>query len=88
MSDAQQGLAPDCLQRALRSRFRQQVKPGVGEQGPKGKRTMTSEVTALLGPGDRAPNLVLPAVNQDGTISFEDYWLKGWLLLGLFRGVF
>ncbi len=49
---------------------------------------MTSEVTALLGPGDRAPNLVLPAVNQDGTISFEDYWLKGWLLLGLFRGVF
>jgi phage baseplate assembly protein W len=30
MSDAQQGLAPDCLQRALRSRFRQQVKPGVG----------------------------------------------------------
>jgi len=29
MSDAQQGLAPDCLQRALRSRFRQQVKPGV-----------------------------------------------------------
>ena len=29
MSEAQQGLAPDCLQRALRSRFRQQVKPGV-----------------------------------------------------------
>ena len=29
MSDALQGLAPDCLQRALRSRFRQQVKPGV-----------------------------------------------------------
>ena len=29
MSDAQQGLAPDCLQRALRSRFRQQVKAGV-----------------------------------------------------------
>jgi hypothetical protein len=27
--DAQQGLAPDCLQRPLRSRFRQQVKPGV-----------------------------------------------------------
>jgi hypothetical protein len=30
MSDAQQGLAPDCLQRVLRSRFRQQVKFGVG----------------------------------------------------------
>ena len=29
MSDAQQGLAPDCLQRVLRSRFRQQVKPSV-----------------------------------------------------------
>ncbi|MGH9242708.1 MAG: hypothetical protein ACRD3G_32055, partial [Vicinamibacterales bacterium] len=64
------------------------VNVSVSEQGPKGKQTMTSEVTALLGPGDRAPNLVLPAVNQDGTISFEDYWLKGWLLLGLFRGVF
>jgi hypothetical protein len=47
---------------------------------------MTSEVTALLRPGGRAPNVVLPAVNQDGTISFEDYWSKGWLLLGLFRG--
>ena len=34
MSDAQQGLAPDCLQRALRSRFRQQVKPGVRRTGP------------------------------------------------------
>ena len=32
MSDAQQGLAPDCLQRALRSRFRQQVKPGVRDK--------------------------------------------------------
>jgi len=53
-----------------------------------GERTMTSEVTALLRPGDRAPNVVLPAVNQDGTISFEDYWSRGWLLLGLFRGVF
>jgi len=29
MSDAQQRLAPDCLQRVLRARFRQQVKPGV-----------------------------------------------------------
>ena len=67
---------------------RPRLMPRVSEQGPKGKQTMTSEVTALLGPGDRAPNLVLPAVNQDGTISFEDYWLKGWLLLGLFRGVF
>jgi hypothetical protein len=47
---------------------------------------MTSEVTALLRPGGRAPNVVLPAVNQDGTISFEDYWSRGWLLLGLFRG--
>ena len=35
MSDAQQGLAPDCLQRALRSRFRQQVKPGVGPTRPR-----------------------------------------------------
>ena len=49
---------------------------------------MASEVTVLLRPGDRAPNVVLPAVNQDGTISFEDYWSRGWLLLGLFRGVF
>jgi hypothetical protein len=49
---------------------------------------MTSEVTAPLRLGDRAPNVVLPAVNQDGTISFEDYWSRGWLLLGLFRGIF
>jgi len=40
MSDAQQGLAPDCLQRALRFRFRQQVKPGV-------RRTTHSEIRAL-----------------------------------------
>jgi len=53
-----------------------------------GGRPMASEVIALLRPGDRAPNVVLPAVNQDGMISFEDYWSRGWLLLGLFRGVF
>lgn len=49
---------------------------------------MTSGPTALLGPGDRAPSLSLPAINQDGMISFEDYWRRGPVLLGLFRGVF
>src|SRR5215470_2311744 len=33
MSDAQQRLGPDCLQRVLRARFRQQVKPGVRLSG-------------------------------------------------------
>ncbi|HEY7117874.1 MAG TPA: hypothetical protein VH475_14900 [Tepidisphaeraceae bacterium] len=49
---------------------------------------MASEAIPLLNPGDRAPNFKLPAVNQEGMIAFEDYWTKGWLLLGLFRGVF
>ena len=49
---------------------------------------MTSERMAWLGPGDRAPDVSLPAINQDGMISFEDYWRRGPLLLGLFRGVF
>jgi len=49
---------------------------------------MASIGMTLLGPGDRAPSLALPAINQDGMISFEDYWSRGWLLLGLFRGVF
>lgn len=49
---------------------------------------MVIEAITLLNAGDRAPNFKLPAVNQEGMISFEDYWTRGWLLLGLFRGVF
>ena len=40
-----------------------------------------------LAVGDRAPCLSLPAVNQGGMVSLEDYWGRAPLLLGLFRGI-
>ena len=38
--------------------------------------------------GDRAPDFVVPAVHDDGTISLGDYVGKSALLLGLFRGMY
>jgi len=39
-------------------------------------------------PGDRAPDFVVPAVNEDRTISLADYRGKTPVLLGLFRGLY
>ncbi len=38
--------------------------------------------------GDRAPDFVVPAVNEDRTISLADYRGKTPLMLGLFRGLY
>ena len=40
-----------------------------------------------LAVGDRAPSFSLPAVNQDGMVSLDDYRGRAPLLLGLFRGI-
>ena len=47
MSDAQQRLAPDCLQRALRSRFRQQVNASVGHARRYSDSTLSSEMPTV-----------------------------------------
>ena len=39
-------------------------------------------------PGDRAPDFVVPSVNDDRTISLADYRGKTPVLLGLFRGLY
>jgi len=40
-----------------------------------------------LGPGDRAPDFALPAVNRDGVVSLDDYRGRSPVLVGLFRGL-
>jgi len=42
---------------------------------------------APLGPGDRAPDFALPAVNREGQVSLDDYRGKSPVLVGLFRGL-
>jgi peroxiredoxin len=48
---------------------------------------MTSRPELPLAVGDRAPSFSLPAVNEGGTVSLEDYRGRTPLLLGLFRGI-
>ena len=48
---------------------------------------MTFEPTAPLKPGDIAPTFSLPAINDDGIVSLEDYRGKSTVLLALFRGI-
>ncbi|TIL39693.1 MAG: redoxin domain-containing protein, partial [Mesorhizobium sp.] len=40
-----------------------------------------------LQPGDRAPNLVLDAITQEGKIALDDYRGQKPVLVGLFRGL-
>src|SRR3954452_21994781 len=40
-----------------------------------------------LQPGDRAPNLVLDAITQDGKIALDDFRGQKPVLVGLFRGL-
>ncbi|MGH6809486.1 MAG: peroxiredoxin-like family protein, partial [Ensifer adhaerens] len=40
-----------------------------------------------LQPGDRAPNVVLDAITQDGQISIDDFRGRKPVLVGLFRGL-
>ena len=41
----------------------------------------------LLQPGDRAPNVVLDAISQQGQIAIDDFRGQKPLLIGLFRGL-
>ena len=49
---------------------------------------MTPQGQMPIQPGDRAPDFVVPAVNEDRTISLADYRGKTPVLLGLFRGLY
>jgi peroxiredoxin len=48
---------------------------------------MRAMTLAPLGPGDRAPDFALPAVNREGQVSLDDYRGKSPVLVGLFRGL-
>ena len=48
----------------------------------------TMELEPSLQPGQPAPDLTLPAVEREGTVSLSDYRGKSALLLGLFRGLY
>jgi len=44
--------------------------------------------TSPLRPGDRAPDLALPAVTREGTVSLGDFRGRTPVLLALFRGLY
>lgn len=46
-----------------------------------------TDAVRFLCPGDRAPDLTLPAANREGTVSLADYRSRRAVLLGLFRGL-
>jgi peroxiredoxin len=47
----------------------------------------TSPLSAPLGPGDRAPDVVLDVATKDGRIALADFRGQKPLLVGLFRGL-
>ena len=47
-----------------------------------------TEPTSPLKPGDRAPEIVLPAVSREGTISLAELCGRSPVLLVLFRGLY
>ena len=49
---------------------------------------MASTDQRVLQPGDPAPDFILPAVHQDGTVSLGDYRGRSPLLLAFFRGIY
>ncbi|NVD41591.1 AhpC/TSA family protein [Ensifer sp. HO-A22] len=48
---------------------------------------MIEHYNGPLQPGDRAPNVVLDAITQDGQISIDDFRGRKPVLVGLFRGL-
>lgn len=49
---------------------------------------MTTDATSPLQPGDRAPDITLPAVSGEGTISLDEVRGRNPVLLALFRGLY
>lgn len=49
---------------------------------------LSSKTRPPVAPGEPAPDFVLPAVNQDGTVSLADYRGKAPVLLALMRGLY
>jgi peroxiredoxin len=49
---------------------------------------ITAEATTPLGPGDRAPDITVPAITHEGVISLGEYRGRRPLLLALFRGLY
>ena len=49
---------------------------------------MTTEINPPLQAGDRAPEVVLPAVSREGTISLAEMCGRNPVLLALFRGLY
>ena len=49
---------------------------------------MTIEATTPLQTGRRAPDITLPAVSREGTISLSEVWGRSPVFLALFRGLY
>lgn len=56
---------------------------------PRHHRHMTTPLSATpLQPGDRAPDLTVPAVTREGQIALADYQGRSPILLALLRGLY
>lgn len=49
---------------------------------------MTVEPSRPLQPGDRAPDITLPSVEREGSVSLSDFRGRNPVLLALFRGLY
>ena len=49
---------------------------------------MHDRLPGALGPGDRAPDFVLPAADVDGTVALAEYLRRGPVLLIMLRGLY
>jgi peroxiredoxin len=49
---------------------------------------MTHEPNRPLQPGDRVPEVSVPAITREGVVSLADYRGRSAILLALFRGLY
>jgi peroxiredoxin len=49
---------------------------------------MTNDLTMTLQCGDRVPEITVPAITRDGSVSLADYRGRSAVLLALFRGLY
>src|SRR6266852_5385503 len=55
---------------------------------PKERQMMATESRPPVSPGEPAPDFVLPAVNQEGTVALADYRGRTPVLLAMMRGLY